>query len=287
MGAIFRKEMRVAFSGLFGYFVVAILLLFLGLFTVLFNLLVGYPDFSATLIAMHLVLAVLIPFLTMRTIAEERHDRTDRLLYSLPIKMPSVVCGKFFAMLALFAIPTAAGLLYPVILSFFGEVSLAASYISLFGYLLLGASLIAICMFVSSLVENQILAAVLSLTTTVLLYFLDSLAPLLPTAPLANFIACILLALAIGGLFWLVSRVLLIGVCAASALVLGSAVTYLVSPELFSSLLPNFFAKASLFTRFSGFTAGYFDLSALVLYLTVTLLFLFLTVLSMEKRRLL
>jgi len=254
---------------------------------VLFNLLVGYPDFSATLIAMHLVLAVLIPFLTMRTIAEERHDRTDRLLYSLPIKMPSVVCGKFFAMLALFAIPTAAGLLYPVILSFFGEVSLAASYISLFGYLLLGASLIAICMFVSSLVENQILAAVLSLTTTVLLYFLDSLAPLLPTAPLANFIACILLALAIGGLFWLVSRVLLIGVCAASALVLGSAVTYLVNPELFSSLLRNFFAKASLFTRFSGFTAGYFDLSALVLYLTVTLLFLFLTVLSMEKRRLL
>ena len=120
MTAIFKKELRVAFSGLFGYFAVAILLLFTGIFTVLINILTGSPEFSVTLSGMGLVLAVLIPFLTMRSIAEERHSRTDKLLYSLPIKMSRVVLGKFFATLALFAIPTAISALYPIILWFFG-----------------------------------------------------------------------------------------------------------------------------------------------------------------------
>ena len=158
MSAIFKKELRVAFGGMFGYAVTAILLFFMSAFTVVFNLLSGYPDFSYPLVAMHWVLVVLIPFMTMRSVAEERHSRSDRLLYSLTIRMHRVVLGKYFAMLVLFLIPTAAAALYPLILSFFGEISLVGAYTCLLGYILLGGALIAICMFVSSLVENQVLA---------------------------------------------------------------------------------------------------------------------------------
>ena len=287
MVAIFKKELRVAFSGLFGYFVVAILLLFMGIFTVLFNILSGYPEFSLTLGGMHLVLAVLIPFLTMRSIAEERHSRTDRLLYSLPIPMRDVVIGKFFAMLALFCIPTAISALYPILLSFLGEVSLISAYISLFGYVLLGATLIAVCMFVSSLVENQILAAVLSLTVTLLIYFMDSVAVLLPTSATASFIVCLLAALCVGALLWVVSKSLPLGVATAAVFVAIATLLCVIKSSLYESLLPNFFGKLALFAQFAGFMEGYFDLTALVLYLSTIFASLFLTYVSMEKRRLL
>ena len=287
MVAIFKKELRVAFSGLFGYFVVAILLLFMGIFTVLFNILSGYPEFSLTLGGMHLVLAVLIPFLTMRSIAEERHSRTDRLLYSLPIPMRDVVIGKFFAMLALFCIPTAISALYPILLSFLGEVSLISAYISLFGYVLLGATLIAVCMFVSSLVENQILAAVLSLTVTLLIYFMDSVAVLLPTSATASFIVCLLAALCVGALLWVVSKSLPLGVATAAVFVAIATLLFVIKSSLYESLLPNFFGKLALFAQFAGFMEGYFDLTALVLYLSIIFASLFLTYVSMEKRRLL
>jgi len=286
MTAIFKKELRVAFSGLFGYFAVAILLLFMGIFTVLINILTGSPEFSVTLSGMGLVLAVLIPFLTMRSIAEERHSRIDKLLYSLPIKMRDVVLGKFFATLTLFAIPTAVGALYPLILSFFGDVSLTAAYLSILGYLLLGGALIALCMLVSSLVENQVLAAVLSLTATLLLYFMDSIATLLPTEALTSFFICVALALGVGALLWLVSKQIVLGFGVAAVLTFAITALYLFKADLFVSLLPNILSKLALFTQFSGFMYGYFDLTVAVLYLSVTVLFLFLTVVSMEKRRL-
>lgn len=287
MNAIFKKELRVAFGGLFGYLVIAILLLFTGIFTVFFNILYGSPEFSVTLSAMGLVLAVLIPFLTMRTIAEERHNRTDKLLYSLPIKMRDVVLGKFLAMFALFAIPTAVSALYPLLLSFFGEISLTSAYVSLLGYLLLGGALIAICMFLSSLVENQVLAAVVSLTASLLLYFLDSAATIFPTGELASFVICVILSLGVGALFWAVSKLVILGAGVAAGLTLASTAVYLIKPALFEALFPSLLTKMALFTQFGGFTYGYLDLSVLVLYLSTIVLFLFLTVAFMEKRRLL
>lgn len=286
MIAIFKKELRVAFSSLFGYISIAILLLFGGLFTVLINLFTGSPDFSVTLSGMGLVLAVLIPFLTMRTIAEERHNRTDKLLYSLPIKMRDVVLGKFFAMFTLFAIPTAVIGIYPLVLSFFGQVSLTTAYVALLGFLLLGGALIAICIFVSSLVESPVLAAMLSLTASLLVYFMDSIATILPTSALASFFVCVFVALGVGALLWLASKQVLLGLGVATPLVLATTVLYLVKPAFFASLLPNCFSKVALFAQYGGFMYGYIDLSVVVLYLTTAALFLFLTITFMEKRRL-
>ena len=131
MQAIYRKELMLYFGGMLGWTVAAILLLFSGLFTAALHLMSGYSDFSLTLLAMQWVLIVTVPFLTMRSIAQERHARTDRLLYSLPLSTWEIVLGKFFAMLTVFLLPTAVTALYPLILSGMGEVSLPSAYAAL------------------------------------------------------------------------------------------------------------------------------------------------------------
>ena len=286
MSAIYRKEMRIYLSGMFGWSVMAVLLFFLGLFTSVFNLLSGISGVSYTLTSMHWILIVLIPLLTMRSIAEERHARTDQLLYSLPIRQSEVVVAKYLAACTVFLLPTAVYALCPVILAGFGEVSLAAAYTALFGYILLGAALIAISLFVSSLVENQILAAVLSIVSMLVIYFMSSIATLLPTGALASFLLCVLAALAIGALVWNSTKNLSGGMAVSAVLILPISVVYIVNTDLFEGLVPNALFSLDLFTRFSGFSYGRFDLPATVFYLSLIGFFLFLTVRSMEKRRL-
>ncbi|MBO5295208.1 MAG: ABC transporter permease [Clostridia bacterium] len=285
MSAIYRKEMKIYLSTPFGYAVMAVLLFFMGVFTVFFHFLSGTADFSYPLVAMEWVLLVTVPLLTMRSIAEERHSQTDQLLYSLPLRLREIVLGKYLAMLTVFLLPTAVAALYPLLLSAFGKLSLAAAYTALFGYILLGASLIAVCSFVSSLVENQILAAVLSIAVSLCFYLLDDFSSLLPTGALGSFLLCIVAALLCGVFLWRSSKSLNLGLLTALVLVLPLSVLYVVKASLFEELAPRFANVIALFGRFEAFAYGHFNIPATVLYLTVIAFFLFLTVRSMEKRR--
>ncbi len=286
MSAIYRKEIRVFFSGMFGWVIAAVLLFFLGLFTTLFNLFEGISGVSYTLSSMQWVLLVIIPLLTMRAIAEERHSRTDQLLYALPIRLREVVLAKFFAACTVFLLPTLIYALYPLILSGFGTVSLAAAYTAIFGYVLLGAALISVSLFVSSLVENQIVAAALSIAAMLAIVFIGSIATLLPASALSSFILCIFAALGIGALILRSTKNLTLGLLVAAALILPTSTVYIINADLFTSLVPNALLSLDLFSRFSAFSYGHFDLPTTIFYLTFTGFFLFLTVRSMEKRRL-
>lgn len=286
MGAVYRKELKVYMSGMFGYFIIALLLLFMGLFVTLFNLVSGYSDIVYALAGMQWVLIVLIPFLAMRSIAEERHSKTDQLLYSLPLPMRDIVFGKFFAMLTVFAIPTAISALYPVILTSFGSFSLATAYVSLLGYFLLGISMIALCTFLSSLVESQILAAVISIAALLLIYFMDVITVLIPASALVSFVILAVLELGLALLLWAGTKNANLGIAAAVVLILPTALLYILKADLFASLIPNFLHAVDLFARFGGFTYGHIDLPGALFYLSFTAFFLFVTVRVMEKRRL-
>ena len=286
MLAIYRKEMKIYFSGVFGYFIAALLLLFGGLFTVIFHLITRYTQFAYTLVSMKWVLIVAIPFLSMRAIAEERHNRTDQLLYSLPIPLWEVVMGKFFALATVFFIPTAVMAVYPLLLSALGPISLPSAYGALLAYFLMGASLIALCMFISSLVENQIVAAVLCIGGLLVLYFLNFFVALLPTSPIVSFLLCLLGSLGVGAVLWRISKSLAVGLLTAAVLCGATAAVYFLNTALFASLIQRFLTAASPFVRFDGFANGRLDLPALIFYLTFIGFFLFLTVRSMEKRRL-
>ena len=120
MISIFKKEFRSYMNNVTGSVFIAFLLLFAGLYTTAINLRGGYTSFEYVLSNITIVFLLLAPLLGMRSFAEEKRSKTDQLLYSLPMSVTQIVLGKYFAMLAVFAIPVLIMGLFPVILSLFG-----------------------------------------------------------------------------------------------------------------------------------------------------------------------
>ena len=180
MTAIYQRELRSYFHGMTGYVFIAFLLVFAGIYTMFYNLSSGYPNFEYVLQAMTIIFLIAIPVLTMRVIAEERRQKTDQLLYTLPLGMTRVVLGKYLAMITVVAVPCVVMAFYPLLLSTFGTVSFPTAYGALVGFFLLSAALSAIGLLISSLTENQAVAAGVCFGVMLLLYFMSSLSSFVP-----------------------------------------------------------------------------------------------------------
>lgn len=140
MKAVFKHELASCFTGLTGYIFGAFLLLFAGIYTLAYHLNSMITNFEYVLGSMSIVYIISIPVLTMRLIAEERRQKTDQLLYSLPLTMTQVVLGKIGAMLVMLFLPLAFIGTYPVILSAFGSIYLPQAFSALLAFALLGAA---------------------------------------------------------------------------------------------------------------------------------------------------
>ena len=175
MIAIYKRDLKGFFTGMMGYVLLAFFLAVGGLYFTVMNLMGGYPDLSYTLYNNLFVLLVLVPLLTMRSFAEERHARTDQLLLTSPVPLWRIVLGKYLAVLSVFGLAVLVFALYPLIMSRGGAVSYRQSYAALLAFFLLGAACIAIGVFLSSLNENQIVAAVCSFFVLLLAYLMPSI----------------------------------------------------------------------------------------------------------------
>lgn len=285
MTAVFRHELSSYFKSVSGYVFGAFLLLFGGIYTTDINLNAGLTNFEYVLDYMCIIFLIIVPILTMRVVAEERRQRTDQLLYSLPLTMTEVVLGKYGALLVVFLAPMAVIGVYPLILSAFGNVYLPAAYSAWLGFFLLGAALLAIGMFISSLTESQAVAAGLCFLVMLVNYFITSLAGFISTTAFASFAAFTVVILALAGIVWFMTRSgLASGVL---ALVLEAVLLFFYAGDTsaFEGFFPEVMENLSLFDQFYQFVNGVFDLRAVVYLLSVSGLFLFLTVQSLEKRR--
>ena len=285
MIAIYKRDLKGFFTGMMGYVLLAFFLAVGGLYFTVMNLMSGYPDLSYTLYNNLFVLLVLVPLLTMRSFAEERRARTDQLLLTSPVPLWRIVLGKYLAVLSVFGMAVLVFALYPLIMSRGGAVSYRQSYAALLAFFLLGAACIAIGVFLSSLNENQIVAAVCSFFVLLLASLMPSIQTLFTVgSALAMGVFLVLAVLGAAYAGWH-SRSWGLGlgvftVCCAAILVLfwlrSAALT-----SAFSSLL----GALCLFSPFEKFVSGLFSLSAVVYYLSVTALFLFFTCQTLEKRR--
>lgn len=285
MGAIFRHELRNYFHSLTAYVFGAFLLAVVGLGSVLYNLQAAVSNFEFVLSFASIIFVVIVPILTMRTLAEERRQRTDQLLYSLPITTTQVVLGKYLALLVVYLIPLAVISLYPLLFSQFGEVYLPTSYGSLFAFFLMGAALLAVGMFLSSLTDNQGFAAGIGIAAILLNYYSVSLAEYTSSTAMGSLIALYVIALLLGVVIHNLTRNENLAYGVAFALIAALSVAYFVNSSAFEGLLPDIMTKLSLFRQFNSFVNGAFDLTAIVYYVSVMGFFLFLSVQSMEKRR--
>ena len=285
MIAVFRHELRGYFHSLTAYVFGAFLLAAVGLGALLYNLQAAVSNFEYVFDVGCLAFVVIVPILTMLVIAEERRQRTDQLLYALPITTTQVILGKYLALLVVFLIPLAIVSIYPLIFAQYGEVYLPTSYGSIFAFFVLGAALIAVGVFISSLTDNQGFAAGIGIAVILLNYYSVSLSESVSATSFGSILALAVLILLLGAVVQHLTRNknLAWGVC--MVLCLALLVTAWADPSVFEGLLPTVMEQLSLFERFYVFVNGVFDLTGIIYYLTVIVLFLFLSVQSLEKRR--
>lgn len=285
MKAIFDREITSHFRSLTGYIFGAFLLLFTGIYTMVINLKYGYPNFEYVLSNMSFVFIIIVPILTMRVVTEERRQKTDQLLYSLPINMTKIVLGKYLALLVVLIVPMLVMCSYPVILSTFGTVYLKTAYSTIFGFFLLGAALISIGMFISSLTENQAISAGLTFVVILMNYFISTLASYVSASAIGSFVALSVALILLGLIVRLITKnttVSLATIFLGEGLLFGA---YLLWQDSFAGIFTLIMEKISLFERFYVFVDGMFDITAVVFFLSVIAVFLFMTVQSLEKRR--
>ena len=285
MTAIYKRELKTYFCGMTGAIFTAFLLLMVGIYMTAYNLNFTYPNFEYVVSSVVIIFLLIIPIITMRSFSEDMHSRTDQLLYSLPLKLSSVVLAKYFALLTVLAIPVGIMCLYPLILSLYGTVNFAAAYGSLLGFFLLGAALIAIGMFLSSLTESQVIAAVLTFGVFILVYLITSLTTLIPTTAGASLFAFLLAAVAVGLILYLLTKNVVISASAGGVLVLATLLVYLADASLFEGAFVKVLKAIALFDRLNPFINGLFDVTSIVYFLSTAALFVFFTVQSMEKKR--
>lgn len=192
MGAIVEKELKTLFSSLTGWIYLAVNLFFSGWYFRAYGLLAGYPYVSYILNGCLLVLLITFPILTMRSFAEEQGKKTDQLLYTAPISLESVVLGKFFAYVITYALIMVVVFLYPCILRIYGPVPIKENILSVLGYLFFGMAAISLCIFISSLTDNIVTAAVISFFALLLGLMIQGICDLI--SPQGNLVTKILSA---------------------------------------------------------------------------------------------
>lgn len=234
MSAIFKREFKAYFQSVIGWLFLAVTLCLYGLYFYVYNLVYGYPSISNTLSAISFIFLITVPLLTMRILAEERKNKTDQMILTAPVSVGKVVAAKYLAMAAVYTVVIAVIAVTPLILSAFGTVAFGESYAALLGFWLYGLSCIAIGMFLSSLTESQVIAAVITFAALFVGYMMGSICGLIASS--------------------------------------GNLLTKILGCYDLTSPLDNF-------------SSGMFDLSGVIYYLTLIVLFLFLTVQSIQKRR--
>ncbi len=285
MKAVWKHELKMYYSSITAYVFGAFLLMFTGLGALYYNIQSSVANFEYVLSFISIIFVIIIPILTMKVISEERKQKTDQLLYSLPITTTDVVLGKFFALACVYALPLVVMCFYPLLFSRFGDVYLPTSYGSIIAFFFMGLALITIGMFISSLTESQGLAAGICVAVMLFNYYSSSLADYVSSTSLGSLIGIIILILLLGLLIRYLTKSSILGYSTAGVLLIASIVLYLVDSERLEGLLPSLFEKISLFDRFTVFVNGVFDMTAIVYYISVCAFFLFLCVQSLEKRR--
>ena len=285
MKAIYKRELRAYFHTMTGYAFISFLMVMAGIYTMYVHFSQGYSQFEYVISSLCFFYLLAVPILTMKAIAEDKKQKTDQLLYSLPFHMTQVVMGKFLAMVTVLAIPVAELCLIPLILTRLGTISVKIALSAVLGYFLLGCALIAVGLFLSSLTENQIVAAVLCFFTLLLCYLMNSLCSLLSASAITSYTSYLVIILIFAIILYVMTKN---PVFSGSLLVLletGLSIWYWTKPTAFEGSIQHMLSQVSVFDRLGNFLNGIFDWTTVVYYVSIMFLFIFLTVQSMEKRR--
>ena len=283
MAAIFKRELRSCFHGMIGAVLTAFMLASTAIYFVALNLGYGLPDFGYyTLCRTIFVLLLYIPVLTMRSFAEERHSRTDQLLLTSPVSVGGIVLGKYFALCVIFALPCLVDAGMILVLKVLGATgtSTLANFSALLCYYLMGCAAIAIGVFLSSLTENQIIAAVAGAAA-----LMPSLRTMFTTGSAVALALFTAIAAVLSVTAGLRSKSFTLGCLSFAGCCVALTALFLLKSSWLTEAFSAVLSALCLFTPFEEFVNSSFSIPTLVYYLTVVAVFLFFTAQGLEKRR--
>ncbi len=285
MAAIYKKEVRSYFTSVIGCVFVAFALVITGLYFFANNLYGGYPYFGYSLSATIVIFLILIPILTMKSVADDRRQKTDQMLLTSPVSTWTIILSKYLAMLTVFMIFVCIISFYPLIMAHYGTISYAMAYTSIIGFALMCFLGIAIGMFISSITESQVIAAVLTFLVLFVTYMAESIADLIPTSAGVSLAAFIILVIVIAMILYSMTKSFALSAIVGIVGIAALCILYFVDSSAFQGAFGGLIASLSLTGHFYSFASGLIDIPGIVFYLSGSVLFLFLADQAVEKRR--
>lgn len=286
MLSVYKKELLQYFTSMIGFVFLAFFLCIIGIYTWTVNIAGGSGNFETTLNSVKFLFVILIPVLTMRIMSEENKQKTDQLLYTSPISIAKIIIGKYLAVLTIYAMAFIPICIYPLIINHYGDdVRLSTAYSAVIGFFLLGAAYIAIGVFISSMTESQLIAAIVSLIVMLITFLMPQLTQMIPASGKNQVIIIAVLWL----LLCMIAYATMKNVILSVVLAVGGEgvfwILYALKPSMFDSLLTNILNAVSISDRFNDFTLGLLDYSAIVYYVSIAVLFVFLTIQLIKRKR--
>ena len=285
MIAILKREWKSYFQNITGWLFIAAVLALYGLYFLAYNLRAGYPYVSYTLSAISFIMLIAVPILTMRSMAEERHSRTDQLVLTAPVSLGKMIFGKFLAMVGVFTVAVAVIAVTPLVLAAFGTVPMGENYVAVLGFWLYGCTCIAVGMLASALTESQVIAAVLTFVFLFAFYMMNGISSFFSQTSMSTCVTFGLLILAAAIIIYTMIKNILIsaviGVIGEVALI----IIYVVKSSIFEGGIQKVLDVFNLSGHFDNFTSNIFDIKGIVYFLSVIAVCLFLTTQSILKRR--
>lgn len=188
MIAIYKRELQSYFTSMIGCIFIAFFIAIVSLYFQIYNLLNGYTYFSYALYSTTFFLLIGVPLLSMKCFAEEKKNKTEQLLMTSPVSLTGIVVGKYLSMITVFAVPNLLFCTYPLIIKSLGTAHLLIDYATILSYFLLGCAFLAIGMYISSLTESQVIAAIATLAILYVLYIWDGLISYIPFTTLQSYL---------------------------------------------------------------------------------------------------
>ncbi len=286
MKAIYKRELKSYFNSMIGYIFIAFFVAFMGFYFMAYNLYNGYPYFSYTLSATITIMLIAVPILTMKSFAEDRKTKTDQLLLTAPVSVTQIVLGKYLAMVTVFLIPMLISCICPLIIKANGQAYLLTDYSTILAFFLMGCIFIAIGMFISALTESQIIAAVGTFGILFVLCLWSDLITFLPSSSGGTVAGILIFITALALIIWGMTKNWFM---AAIVEAVGCAVfllLYIIDDSVFQNGLSAILSRIDIRNAFNNFASNnIFDITGLIFYLSMSFIFVFLTVQVLLKRR--
>lgn len=285
MLAVYKKELRSYLTSMVGYVFIAFILLILGIYFTAYNLQYGSPDFGVTLSSVTFLFLIITPVLTMRILAEEKKNRTDQILLTAPIAVWKVVLGKYLSMITIYLIPVAVSNLYPLIMGKYGAVSYPMAYTAVLGFFFLGCAQIAVGLFLSSVTESQIIAAVLTFGVLFCSFVMDGIAGFFSDTALTSMLTVLILVIFLAMVIYQMTKDVILSSIVGIGMSAVVVILYFIKSSLFSGLIQKVLDLFAIVNHFDNFVGGIFDVTGVVYMFSVICIFVFLTIQCIEKRR--